>query len=81
MDRLIPSGDVKVSEALFFMILLCLSALLLVITTNFNTVLLAFLGATLAGIYPCYENYAPLGMQTSRNIFFSYIFRHVYSIK
>ena len=52
MDRPIPSGDVKVSEALFFMILLCLLALLLVITTNFNTVLLAFLGATLAGIYP-----------------------------
>lgn len=52
MDRPIPSGDLKVSEALFFMVLLCLLALLLVITTNFNTVLLAFLGASLAGIYP-----------------------------
>ena len=57
MDRPIPSGDIKVSEALIFMSLICLLALLLVATTNLSTVLLAFLGATIAGIYPYMKRY------------------------
>ena len=57
MDRPIPSGDIKVFEALIFMSLICLLALLLVVTTNLNTVLLAFLGATIAGIYPYMKRY------------------------
>ena len=57
MDRPIAKGDVKVSEALIFAALLCLLALLLVLSTNLNTIILATLGAVVAGIYPYMKRY------------------------
>ena len=57
MDRPIAKGDVEVSEALIFTALLCLLALLLVLSTNVNTIILATLGAVVAGIYPYMKRY------------------------
>ncbi|HAK51640.1 MAG TPA: 4-hydroxybenzoate octaprenyltransferase [Gammaproteobacteria bacterium] len=57
MDRPIAHGDIDVSEAVIFMGVLCFLALLLVLSTNLVTLLLAAAGALVAAIYPYMKRY------------------------
>ena len=57
LDRPIARGDVDVLEAVMFMGVLCFFALLLVLSTNVATVLLALAGALVAAIYPYMKRY------------------------
>jgi len=59
-DRPIASGDVDVFEAVLFMAVLCFLALLLVLSTNLVTVILACAGVAVAAIYPYMKRYTYL---------------------
>lgn len=56
-ERPLVTGKVSVLEALVFMIALLFVALVLVLTTNLMTVILAASGALTAGIYPLMKRY------------------------
>ena len=56
-DRPLATGVIDVSEAVMFMGVLCFLALLLVLSTNLLTVLLAFAGALITVIYPFLKRY------------------------
>ena len=51
-SRPIPSGDVTVRQAVLFMAALCLISLLVLLTMNWGTVLLAFLSLGIVAVYP-----------------------------
>ena len=51
-NRPLASGDLKFSEAIIFMCVLCFCALLLVLTTNLTTIVLAFVGVLVTIVYP-----------------------------
>ena len=51
-SRPIPSGDVSVRQAVIFMAALCLVSLLVLLTMNSGTILLAFLSLGIVAIYP-----------------------------
>ncbi|MFT7140327.1 MAG: 4-hydroxybenzoate polyprenyltransferase, partial [Sulfitobacter sp.] len=51
-SRPLASGDLGVKDAVIFMAILLFLALLLVATTNIETILLAFVAAAVAGLYP-----------------------------
>lgn len=59
-DRPLAQGLLSVEEALMFMSVLLFAALILVLTTNWFTVLLAMGGVTIAGIYPFMKRYTYL---------------------
>jgi 4-hydroxybenzoate polyprenyltransferase len=59
-DRPLVSGEVMLTEAYLFMGALCFLALLLVLSTNIFTVLLAFAGALVAAVYPFMKRYTYL---------------------
>jgi len=56
-DRPLATGVVGISEAVAFMGVLCFFALILVLSTNLATVILAFFGAGIAVIYPYMKRY------------------------
>jgi len=51
-SRPIPSGDVSVTQAALFMAALCLVGLLVLLTMNSGTILLAFLSLGIVAVYP-----------------------------
>ena len=59
-DRPIASGDIDVFEAVLFMGVLCFLALLLVLSTNLVTAILACAGVAVATIYPYMKRYTYL---------------------
>lgn len=59
-DRPLATGVVDISEAIAFMGVLCFLALILVLSTNLATVVLAFVGAGVAVIYPYMKRYTYL---------------------
>ena len=56
-DRPLATGVIDISEAFRFMGILCFLALVLVLSTNLVTVILAFFGAGIAVIYPYMKRY------------------------
>ncbi|MDG2072893.1 MAG: 4-hydroxybenzoate octaprenyltransferase [Pseudomonadales bacterium] len=56
-DRPLATGVIDISEAFTFMGILCFLALVLVLSTNLVTVILAFFGAGIAVIYPYMKRY------------------------
>ena len=55
--RPLATGELQVDEAIVFMVALLIAAFLLVLTTNWLTVLLAFSAALIAGLYPFMKRY------------------------
>ena len=51
-NRPLATGDLKLSEAIIFMCVLCFCAFLLVLTTNLTTIVLAFVGVLVTVVYP-----------------------------
>ena len=51
-NRPLATGDLKLSEAVIFMCVLCFCAFLLVLTTNLTTIVLAFVGVLVTVVYP-----------------------------
>ena len=60
VGRPLVTGELKVEEALMFMGALLTGALVLVLTTNWLTILLAFFAALVAGLYPFMKRYTYL---------------------
>lgn len=60
VGRPLATGALKVEEALVFMFLLLFAALLLVLTTNWLTVLLSACAVLVAGLYPFMKRYTYL---------------------
>lgn len=59
-NRPLTTGRVSTREALILFVVLCLIAFLLVLTLNLLTILLSFVGALLAAIYPFMKRYTYL---------------------
>ena len=55
--RPLATGELQVDEAIVFLVGLLILAFLLVLTTNWLTVLLAFSAALIAGLYPFMKRY------------------------
>ena len=51
-NRPLATGDLKLSEAIIIMCVLCFCAFLLVLTTNLTTIVLAFVGVLVTVVYP-----------------------------
>lgn len=59
-SRPLVSGLVNVREALTLFVIICLLALILVLMTNWNTILLSVVAVSLAAIYPFMKRYTYL---------------------
>ncbi|MEX2366166.1 MAG: 4-hydroxybenzoate octaprenyltransferase, partial [Pseudohongiellaceae bacterium] len=59
-DRPLPQRHLSVAAAVTFMAVLLFLALLLVLSTNLKTVIIAFVAAMIAGIYPFMKRYTYL---------------------
>lgn len=60
LNRPLPSGDLSIEAAVIFAAVLAFVALIVVLTTNWLTVGLAFLAALVAAIYPFMKRYTYL---------------------
>jgi 4-hydroxybenzoate polyprenyltransferase len=58
--RPIVAGEVRPNEALVLFLMLCAAAFALVLTTNFYTIMLSFVGVLLAASYPFAKRYTHL---------------------
>ena len=76
-NRPLATGDLKFSEAVIFMCVLFFCALLLVLTTNLTTIVLAFVGVLVTVVYPYMKRFfhlpqAMLGIAFSLGIPMAY---------